>query len=146
MKKVLFVALTLALSFTVSVRAHAFDTCKNVKFTIANNFKDSGSAKRTIRVKKIEYFNDHSNDWKTEDVKNFEIKYGKKRTTKGDNLSNILGEDVSKIKVIFDYKEGDDQYSKDGNSGEIAMPGDRDCKADKTFPTSGELSVTKWKD
>jgi hypothetical protein len=95
---------------TVAGSAAAADACKNVKFSVTNDHFEG----REIEIRKIKFTNPHNNGKEqTEDVKNKVCKHGSTCTTEGDNLSNAEKVDLRAIKVVFAYKEHDDQWSKD---------------------------------
>lgn len=142
MKKVLLAALVLGLGFSVGgMDVKASDTCYGVKFKVKNSLKDNGNS-REIRLKKVEFLNDNSGKWKTEDIAvkgmatHLEIGKGATKTTDGDDLSDVSGEHITKVKFVLQYKEGDGQWSKEITTNAIATPGDRDnqeCKKGKTY-------------
>jgi hypothetical protein len=95
---------------TLTGPAIAGDACKNVKFTVKNDHFEG----RDIEIRKVKFTNPHNGGKEqTENVKNKVCKPSYTCTTDGDNLSNADKVDLRAIKIVFAYKEHDDQWSKE---------------------------------
>ena len=68
------------------------DVCKEPKVKVVND------KKQTIKVKKIEYFDDCNKKWRTEDVSDTEIASGASKTFT-DNLEYVEGCKITKFKL-----------------------------------------------
>lgn len=110
------------------------DTCKDVKFKVTNNHFE----KNDIEIRKIKYFNPHTGNTHTEDVKNLVCKYGATCTTGGDNLANAKNVDLNSIQVVFKYREHDNDWSDEFQTRAF-VPAYRKCTEGKTY---GPIVVT----
>jgi hypothetical protein len=117
-----------------AVVASAGDACTDVKFEFTNKH----SSGRSIKVMQVKYYNKANGKWQTEDVKNKECAYGATCTTDGDNLRDSEGEELTKFRFIFKYKETDGDWS-DKDEGGDKVPDDPTCNAGKKY---GPFSIT----
>lgn len=90
--------------------AEAGDACKNVKFKYTNKH-NSGKA---IRVVKVKYFNKDNGKWQTEDVKNETCFQDETCVTKGDNLRDSEGVDLTKVRFIYQEELTRTEYDSSG--------------------------------
>jgi hypothetical protein len=109
-------------------------TCKSVRFSFTNKHVD----KRSIKVVKVKYFDTYDNQWRTEEVSNIDCAFGKTCTTKGDDLTDVEGQKITKIRFIYKYEERDGQWSKEFEGGD-KEPSDPICRADRTY---GPFEIT----
>lgn len=129
-------ALTAALAtafFAAEPRAKAGDACKNVHFKYVNK------RTTTIKVQSVEYYNKNSGKWKTEDVVNEECAKGATCSTNGDDLADAEGDDITKVKFNYVYKESDGDWSDTFHGGEKTVSGNTECNANRTY---GPFDIT----
>ena len=109
--------------------AKASDDCKNVKFKVKNSHKSN----RAIKLLKVEFFDKGDGKWRTEDLANLDCAQGETCTTKGDNLTDVEAEKITKIRFQYRYKEADGDWSKPVESKIKDVQGDSTCNANKTY-------------
>ncbi|GMV57884.1 MAG: hypothetical protein L6Q72_17360 [Burkholderiaceae bacterium] len=131
--KLLFASLAAAGLAAAATPALA-DTCKDVKFKVTNNHFEG----REIEIRQVKYFNPHTGNTHTEDVKNLVCKHGATCTTDGDNLANAKNVDLNSIQVVFKYREHDGGWSKEFQTQKF-VPAYRKCTEGKTY---GPIVVT----
>jgi hypothetical protein len=125
--KLLF-AFVAAAGFAAAATPAFADTCKDVKFKVSNNHFEG----REIEIRKVKYFNPHTGNTHTEDVKNLECRHGATCTTNGDNLANAKNVDLNSIQVVFKYREHDGGWSKEFQTQKF-VPALRKCTEGKTY-------------
>lgn len=102
--------------------AHAGDACRNVKFSFTNQ-KD-----RAITVVKVKYFNQANNKLQTESIRNVRCAAGATCVTRGDNLRDAEGEDLTRFVFVLKNEGGENQHDTSPK-----VPGNPKCSADKTY-------------
>ncbi len=108
MKRNLFLLNLLAATLLAAMSAQASaDSCKDAKFKVTNSHAEG----REIEIRKVKYFNPHTGNTQTEDVKNVVCKHGSTCTTAGDNLANAKNVDLNSIQVVFKFRERDGDWS-----------------------------------
>jgi hypothetical protein len=118
-----------------AMTAPAFaDACKDVKFKVTNSHFEG----RDIEIRQVKYFNPHTGNTHTEDVKNLVCKHGSTCTTDGDNLANAKNVDLNSIQVVFRYREHDNDWSGEFQTRKF-VPAYRKCTEGKTY---GPIVVT----
>ncbi len=105
-----------------SVAAHAGDACRNVRFQIVNQ-KD-----HPITVTKVKYFNQANNRFQTEGIRNIQCAVGATCITKGDNLRDAEGEDLTRFIFVLKNEGGENQHETG-----IKSSNNPKCGADKTY-------------
>ena len=80
------------------------DACRNVKFQFKNNHRSG----RTVDIVEVEYFNRANGRWQTENIKgnngdSFYCPFGDTCTTRGDDLRDSEGEQITKIRFHFKF-------------------------------------------
>ncbi len=114
---------------TLEPRAKAGDACQNVHFKYVNE------RSTTIKVKSVEFYNKNAGKWRTEDVVNEECAPNATCSTNGDNLADAEGDDITKVKFNYVYKEADGDWSDLFHGGEKTVSGSTECNANRTYGT-----------
>jgi len=122
--------LVLALALTpmlVASEARA-DKCKSPRVVVKND-RD-----RTIKVKKIQYYDGCENRWRTEDVGDREIRSGGAHTFT-DDLEYVENCQVSKFKLYRAIRKDQGNKYGDYNWGAVLVPdeGAKSCKTGQTY-------------
>lgn len=115
------------------------DACKNVKF----QFKNNHSSANTILIFKVEYYNRANGKWQTEEISNgpgignghFNCRYNTTCTTLGDNLRDSEGEQITKVRFIYQFRKADGRWS-DNITSRTFEPASPVCNANKTYGNS----------
>lgn len=115
-------SLMMALLAGGATAAHAGDACRNVRFQIANQ-KD-----HAITVVQVKYFNQANNRFQTEAIRNVRCAAGATCTTKGDNLRDAEGEDLTRFVFVLKNEGGENRHETG-----IKVSGSPRCGADKTY-------------
>lgn len=103
-------------------------SCKNAKFKVTNNHVEG----REIEIRKVKYFNPHTGNTHTEDVKNLVCKHGSTCTTAGDNIANAKNVDLNSIQVVFKFRERDNDWSDEFQTQKF-VPAYRKCTEGKVY-------------
>ena len=127
MKRRIFTCLVSTLAVAAAAPALA-DSCKDVKFKVTNSHFEG----REIKIRKVKYFNPHTANTHTEDVKNLVCKHGSTCTTGGDNLANAKNIDLNSIQVVFRFRERDKDWSDEFQTQKF-VPAFRKCIEGKTY-------------
>lgn len=101
---------------------HAGDACRNVKFSFTNQ-KD-----HAITVVKVKYFNQANNKLQTESIRNVQCAAGATCVTRGDNLRDAEGEDLTRFIFVLKNEGGENQHDTSPK-----VPSNPKCSADKTY-------------
>ena len=117
-------------------------TCEHVTIKIKNNIEfptESGKMKknRKLRVKKLQFYDDAADKWRSEQVKNTTITGGAIGTFK-ESLGDVRGMKVTKFKIRYDYELEDGKWGKDLWSDPIVPTSNQSdlvCKNNKTIYT-----------
>ncbi len=129
-RNLLFSVLASTVLAAAATPASAVDACKNVKFKVTNNHAEGSD----IEIRKVKYFNPHTGNTETEDVKNLVCKTGSTCTTGGDNLGNAKNIDLNSIQVVFKHREGDGDWSDEFQTQPF-VPAYRKCTENKIYGT-----------
>ena len=99
--------------------------CPDVKFKVTNNHAEG----RDIEIRRIRFYNPHTRNTQTEDVRNLVCGHGRTCTTHGDNLANALNVDLNSVQVVFAYRERDGDWSDEFQTRPF-VPSHRKCTKD----------------
>src|SRR5580765_6862368 len=115
------------------------DACKDVKFKVTNKHKEGGQ----IELRKVEYYNKANGKWQTEDIPNHVMDQGDTYTTSGDNLKDSEGEELTKIRFIYRWKDNraSSNWSDDVTSKDFT-PKDATCNAGKIYGLGQGWDIT----
>ena len=91
---------TLALSFILSGVAHADQRCRDVLFTIINNFTDADGIPRDIRLTRIFYRDLEDFRTRTEQIPNFRLDPGES-VNREETLEFVGNEEIGQMTVEF---------------------------------------------
>lgn len=126
--KVIRASVVIVMLMGGATAAYAADACRNVKFKFTNE------KNHTIKVISVKYFNQANNKFQTETIKNVSCAAGATCTTKGDNLRDAEGEDLTKLIFVLKNEAGENRH----DTGEKVLA-DPKCSADKTY---GPMTIT----
>ena len=112
------------------------DSCRNVVFNYVNGRNGE------IKVRKVEYFNQQSGQWKSEDVANEITSQGAKGETNGDDLGDANGDDITKVKFIYEYKSSQRSSNwSDAIESKIFEPNDPTCRENKVYGAGQKWTI-----
>lgn len=104
------------------------DPCENVKFQVTNNHVSG----EEIEIRKVKYYNPHTQSTETEDVPNLTCPHGRTCTTAGDDLQNAKNVDLNAIQIVFRYREPDGDMSDEFQTQPFS-PKYRKCTRNKVY-------------
>ncbi len=106
------------------------DACKNVTFSGINKHNQNGE----IKLKAVKVYNRASGVWHTIDLPGKIYNQGQHFTTKANNIPDSEGEDLTKVKFVYQWKgKGRGAaWSNEVNSTEF-NPASPTCNANKSF-------------
>jgi hypothetical protein len=116
-------SLVLATLMLSAGAAHAADACRNVKFKFLNE------KNHAVTVLSVKYFNLTNNQFQTELIKNVTCAAGATCTTKGDNLRDTEGEDISRVVFVLKNEGGENRH----NTPSKATTDPNKCVAGKLY-------------
>jgi hypothetical protein len=108
--------------------AQAGDACRNVKFSLTNQ-KD-----HAITVVQVKYFNQANNRFQTESLRNLTCAAGATCTTRGDNLRDAEGENLTRFIFVLKNEGGENRHETG-----VKVSNNPSCNADKTY---GPFAIT----
>ena len=115
-------ALTIILLAGGATAAHAGDACRNVKFQITNQ------KNHTITVTQVKYFNQANNRLQAEAIRNIQCAAGATCVTRGDNLRDSEGEDLTRFVFVLKNEGGENRHETG-----VKVSSSPRCNADKTY-------------
>lgn len=101
---------------------YAGDACRNVKFSFTNQ------KNHAVTVVKVKYFNQANNKLQTEGIRNVQCAAGATCVTRGDNLRDSEGEDLTRFVFVLKNEGGENQHDTNPK-----VPSNPKCSADKTY-------------
>lgn len=120
--KQLRAALTIILLAGGATAAHAGDACRNVKFQLTNQ------KNHAITVTQVKYFNQANNRFQTEAIRNIQCAAGATCVTRGDNLRDAEGEDLTRFVFVLKNEGGENRHETG-----VKVSNSPQCNADKTY-------------
>ena len=102
--------------------AHAGDACRNVKFSITNQ------KNHTITLTQVKYFNQANNRFQTENIRTVQCKAGATCVSRGDNLRDAEGEDLTRFVFVLKNEGGENRHDTS-----VKGTNNPRCNADKTY-------------
>jgi hypothetical protein len=130
MRHKIFAAFT-AIAFTLSMSSvtMADQKCKDTKIKVTNSYK-AGNNKVQIKILAINYYDKEDGKWRTNNLSNKTINYGKTGSVTED-LEYVGDEWVKKIQIKFKYKE--DKGWSSTKWSNVKSFSDHDCAKGRTY-------------